>query len=166
MQKARAIYDWVVDNMEYKKVGTGWGNGDTFWGCTERYGNCTDFHSVFLSLARTEGIPARFHMGFPLPEGTGPTTLGGYHCWVEFYLPEAGWVPIDASEAAKYPEQREAYFGQGRLDRVRFSTGRDIRLGEGHRSGALNYLIYPHAEVDGVAYDDLEREVRFREIGE
>ena len=63
-ERARAIYDWVVDNVEYKKVGTGWGNGDTFWACNERYGNCTDFHSLFISLARTEGIPARFEMGF------------------------------------------------------------------------------------------------------
>ncbi|MEE8165016.1 MAG: hypothetical protein V3T64_05575, partial [Myxococcota bacterium] len=38
-ERARAIYDWIVDNVEYKKVGSGWGNGDTFWACSERYGN-------------------------------------------------------------------------------------------------------------------------------
>src|SRR5437899_1147350 len=58
LARARAIYDYVIDNMEYKKVGTGWGNGDTFWACMARYGNCTDFHALFISLARAEGIPA------------------------------------------------------------------------------------------------------------
>ncbi len=67
-KKARAIYDWVVEHMEYKKVGSGWGNGDTFWACSQRYGNCTDFHALVISLARTEGIPARFEIGFPVPE--------------------------------------------------------------------------------------------------
>jgi len=44
--KARSIYDYVIDTMEYKKIGTGWGNGDTYWACSERYGNCTDFHAL------------------------------------------------------------------------------------------------------------------------
>ncbi len=66
---ARAIYNWIVDNVEYKKIGTGWGNGDTYWACSERYGNCTDFHALFISLARSEGIPARFEIGFPVPTG-------------------------------------------------------------------------------------------------
>jgi len=76
---ARAIYDWVVDNVEYKKVGTGWGNGDTFWACNERYGNCTDFHSLFISLARSEGIPARFEMGFPISQDSDRGEIGDYH---------------------------------------------------------------------------------------
>jgi transglutaminase-like putative cysteine protease len=58
LARARAIYDYVIDNMEYKKVGSGWGNGDTFWACSARYGNCTDFHALFISLARADGIPA------------------------------------------------------------------------------------------------------------
>ena len=98
---ARTIYDWVVDNVEYKKVGSGWGNGDTFWACSERYGNCTDFHSLFNSLARTEGIPARFEIGFPIPTDRESGKLKGYHCWTQYSLPDTGWVPIDASEAAK-----------------------------------------------------------------
>jgi transglutaminase-like putative cysteine protease len=76
-ERARAIYDWVVENVEYKKVGTGWGNGDTFWACSERYGNCTDFHALFISLARTEGIPARFEMGFPVPDSRPSGEIGG-----------------------------------------------------------------------------------------
>jgi hypothetical protein len=149
---ARASYDWVVDNLEYKKVGAGWGNGDTFWACSERYGNCTDFHALFVSLARTHGIPARFEIGFPVPERESEGTIGGYHCWVEFYLPETGWFPIDASEAFKHPERRDLFYGTHPADRIHFTTGRDLRLGDHHRSGSLNYFIYPHVEVGGEPY--------------
>ncbi len=146
---ARAIYDWVVDNVEYKKVGTGWGNGDTFWACSERYGNCTDFHALFISLARSEGIPARFEIGFPLPEDRAAGDIGGYHCWVQFYLPDEGWVPIDASEAAKHPQRRNEFYGSYPVDRIHFSTGRDLVLSQGSAMAPLNYFIYPYVEVGG-----------------
>ena len=164
--RARAIYDWVVDNVEYKKVGTGWGNGDTFWACTARYGNCTDFHSLFLSLARTEQIPARFEMGFPIPEDRDAGRIAGYHCWVEFWLPETGWVPIDASEAFKRPEARELFYGTHPADRVHFTRGRDLRLGAEHRDRPLNYFIYPYLERDGKRLEaSVETEFRYRELG-
>jgi len=146
---ARAIYDWVVDNVEYKKIGQGWGNGDTFWACNERYGNCTDFHALFISLARTEGIPARFEIGFPIPQDRAAGEVSGYHCWVQFYLPEQGWVPIDASEAAKHPDKRELFYGTQPADRIHFTTGRDLVLSAGSASRPLNYFIYPYVEVGG-----------------
>lgn len=146
---ARAIYDWVVDNVEYKKVGTGWGNGDTFWACNERYGNCTDFHALFISLARSEGIPARFEIGFPIPQDREAGEIGGYHCWVQFYLPESGWVPIDASEAAKNPELRDKLYGGQPADRILFTTGRDLIVSEVSGKAPLNYFIYPYVEVGG-----------------
>jgi transglutaminase-like putative cysteine protease len=150
---ARAIYDWVVENLEYKKVGTGWGNGDTYWACSQRYGNCTDFHSLFNSLARTEGIPARFEIGFPVPEDRPSGRVSGYHCWTRFYLDGAGWLPIDASEAFKHPERKGDFYGRQPADRIHLTTGRDLQLGEGHVSGALNYFVYPHVEVAGRRYD-------------
>jgi transglutaminase-like putative cysteine protease len=163
--RARAIYDWIVDNVEYKKVGSGWGNGDTFWACTERYGNCTDFHSLFISLARTEGIPARFEMGFSIPLDREEGWVSGYHCWVEFWLPEVGWFPIDASEAFKHPEKRELFYGTQPADRVHFTTGRDLRLGPDHLDRPLNYFIYPYLEVAGRSYDlEIKTQFRYREV--
>ncbi len=150
---ASADHDRAVDNITYKKIGTGWGNGDTFWACSERYGNCTDFHSLFISLARTKDIPARFDMGFPVPEDRPQGNIGGYHCWVNFYLPDTGWFPIDASEAVNYPERRELYFGGQPLDRIHFTTGRDLRLGSGHQDQPLNYFIYPYVEVGGERFE-------------
>ncbi len=56
--KAHAIYDWLVNTMIYDKTMPGWGMGDTERACDVQKGNCTDFHSLFISLARAEGIPA------------------------------------------------------------------------------------------------------------
>ncbi|MBW2286369.1 MAG: transglutaminase domain-containing protein [Deltaproteobacteria bacterium] len=160
---ARATYDWVVDNVEYKKTGSGWGNGDSHWACTERYGGCTDFHALFISLARTQGIPARFDIGFPIPEERSAGDIGGYHCWVEFYLPETGWFPVDASEAFKHPEKRELFYGSHPSDRIHFTTGRDLRLGRNHVGRPLNYFIYPYAEVAGEAFEgEIEKSFSFR----
>jgi transglutaminase-like putative cysteine protease len=165
--RARAIYDWVVDNVEYKKVGTGWGNGDTFWACSERYGNCTDFHSLFISLARTEGIPARFEMGFPIPADRKEGEISGYHCWVEFWLPEVGWVPIGASEAFKHPEKRELFYGTHPADRFHMTTGRDLRLGAAHRDRSLNYFVYPYLEVNGERSNvEITKRFSYRELEE
>lgn len=162
--RARGIYDWVVDNLEYKKVGSGWGNGDTFWACNERYGNCTDFHALFISLARSEGIPARFDIGFPVPDDRTEGEIGGYHCWVEFHLPGSGWFPIDASEAHKHPERRELFYGTQPPDRIHFTTGRDLRLGPDHRGAPLNYFVYPYVEVDGAPWDGpIGKRFRYRE---
>jgi len=161
---SRAIYDWVVDNVEYKKVSTGWGNGDTFWACSSRYGNCTDFHALFISLARSEDIPARFEMGFPIPTDRDRGAIGGYHCWVEFYLPETGWFPIDASEAHKHPSERDLLYGGQPNDRIHFTTGRDIRLGSDHQGPPLNYFIYPYIEIAGEPWTgEVTRSFNFRE---
>lgn len=163
--RARAIYDWVVDHVEYKKVGTGWGNGDTYWACNERYGNCTDFHALYISLARTLGIPARFDIGFPVPEGRRSGEVSGYHCWVQLWLPGVGWMPIDASEASKHPELRESYFGAQAADRIRLTTGRDLRLGRSHRGPALNYFVYPYVEVGGRPWKGtIERRFSYRDL--
>lgn len=162
---ARAIYDWVVDNVEYKKVGTGWGNGDTFWACNARYGNCTDFHALFISLARTEGIPARFEIGFPIPTDRQEGEISGYHCWVHFYLPDQGWLPIDASEAAKHPELRESLYGGNPADRIHFSSGRDLVMSPGSSKHPLNYFIYPYVELGGTPWTEkLATRFSFREL--
>ena len=83
LKRARAIYDYVIDNMEYKKVGKGWGNGDTSWACSARYGNCTDYHALFISLARRFEMPARFDIGIPIPLDRDEGKVPGYHCWAQ-----------------------------------------------------------------------------------
>ena len=163
--RARSIYDWVVDNVEYKKVGRGWGNGDTFWACNERYGNCTDFHALLISLARSEGIASRFEIGFAVPEDRSQGNISGYHCWVESHLPGKGWVPMDASEAFKHPDRREEFYGGQGADRIRFTTGRDIELGPAQTGGPLNYFVYPHVELAGKVWKGpMEKTFTFEDV--
>lgn len=165
LERARQLYDRVNDHMRYGKEGTGWGQGDVIWACDSRYGNCTDFHSLFISLARAEGFPARFEIGFPLPPERGRGTIAGYHCWAFFHLDDRGWVPVDISEADKHPELTDYYFGNLTEDRLTFSSGRDLTLAPPQAGGPLNFFIYPYAEVDGrpVAKANIELDFSFED---
>ena len=148
MEKARAIYDFVVDRMRYDKSGTGWGHGDALFACTKKKGNCTDFHALFIAMARAAGIPARFEIGFSIPRGAGAGSIPGYHCWAEFWEPERGWIPVDASEANKHPEQRAYLFGNLDPSRLQMTTGRDIVLSPPQAGEPLNYFVYPYVEIN------------------
>ena len=148
-QKARAAFDYVLANMTYKKEGSGWGTGSTEWACSAKYGNCTDFHALFISLLRAGGVPARFRIGFPVPQGPAAGgAIAGYHCWAEYHSAAHGWVPVDASEAWKHPEKRDYLFGTLDPDRVGMSLGRDVTF-DGQAGPALNYFVWPYAEIDG-----------------
>jgi transglutaminase-like putative cysteine protease len=99
VEKARAIYNHIVETVKYDKTGNGWGRGDIYYACENRHGNCTDFAAIFIGYARALGIPARFAIGFPLPVARGAGHVSGYHCWADFYAKGIGWIPLDASEA-------------------------------------------------------------------
>ncbi len=164
LEKARAIYDYVFTTMRYDKSGTGWGHGDTLWACDSKRGNCTDFHSVFMSMARSQHIPSRFEIGFPLPADKQAAEIPGYHCWAEFYVEQAGWVPIDISEAWKHQERRDYFFGAHDVNRVQFSMGRDLTLNPKQAGPPLNYFVYPYVEVDGKEYPNVAIEFSFRDV--
>jgi transglutaminase-like putative cysteine protease len=146
-QQAQIIYEYVVGVMSYDKTGKGWGRGDAIYACDVRRGNCTDFHSLFIALARSRGIPARFTIGFPIGKAKSGE-VPGYHCWAEFYS-GGEWVPVDASEAWKNPARHAYYFGRLDAARVAFTMGRDLKLTPRPQGEPLNYLIYPYVEVDG-----------------
>jgi transglutaminase-like putative cysteine protease len=164
IQKARHIYDYVLATMRYDKTGEGWGRGDAIWACTAKRGNCTDFHSLFIGMMRSSGIPARFEIGFPLPEGKTEGDIAGYHCWAEFYLAGVGWVPVDASEAWKNTAKRDYFFGAHDTNRVFFTYGRDIRLSPDQKGDPLNYFIYPYAETNGQPVKNLQTHFSFRDV--
>jgi len=164
IQMARHIYDYVLATMRYDKSGEGWGRGDAVWACTSKRGNCTDFHSLFIGMMRSSGIPARFEIGFPLPEGKTEGDIPGYHCWAEFYLDGVGWVPVDASEAWKNPAKRDFFFGAHDTNRVFFTYGRDIRLSSDQKGDPLNYFIYPYAETNGQPVKNLQTHFSFRDV--
>lgn len=163
LRRARLLYDNIVATMQYDKSGEGWGRGDELYACDVRAGNCTDFHSLFIGEARSLGIPARFTMGVPVPLDRPAGEIGGYHCWAEFWLDGRGWVPLDASEAAKHPELRESLFGSLPADRIAFTRGRDYAL-SGANCGPVNFLIYSYVEVDGQPFTSVDHSFSYKEV--
>ncbi len=164
VEQARAIYEHVTKTMRYDKTGTGWGRGDAIYACNIRKGNCTDFHSLIIGMARSLGIPARFTIGFPLPEKIGEGEIPGYHCWAELYLPGYGWVPVDSSEASKHPEKLEYFWGGLDPNRVQFTYGRDLLLNPRQKGEPLNYFIYPYVEVDGKPFSQVQTRFAYRDL--
>ncbi len=162
--KAKAAYDYLFNTMRYDKTGTGWGRGDAVWACDAKHGNCTDFHSPFIGMMRADDIPARFDIGFPLPENKDKGDIAGYHCWAEFYARKVGWIPVDISEAWKAKEKAGYFFGTVDANRVQFSTGRDITLVPKQDGEPLNYFVYPYVEVDGKAHEAIEKQFSFEEM--
>ncbi len=150
LEKARAIYEYVLSKMTYDKNHSGWGFGSTRHACDVGKGNCTDFHALFNSLCRAEGIASGFEIGLYLPYEKGRVEpLGGYHCWAFFRVPGKTWMPVDCSEANRFPERKEFFFGGHTSNRVTLSTGRDIVLEPRQDGEPLNYFLNPYAEADG-----------------
>jgi transglutaminase-like putative cysteine protease len=163
LDKARDLYEYVFRTMKYDKTGTGWGHGDTLWACDSKRGNCTDFHSLFISMSRSQHIAARFEIGFPLPAGKNAGDVAGYHCWADFYVDSIGWIPVDISEAWKHPELRDYYFGQRDANRVEFTVGRDLTLNPKQNGPPLNYFVYPYVEVGGKEHPNVSIAFSFKD---
>lgn len=158
--KARAIYDWIVDNMYRDPNVKGCGLGEVETLLETKGGKCADIHSVFVALARASGVPAREVFGIRIPKGKDGDMTKAQHCWAEFYLPGYGWVVVDPADVRKaILEQkltleqakplREYYFGAVDESRITFGTGRDIILNPKQDGSPLNYFMYPYAEADG-----------------
>lgn len=164
LEKAKDIYEYVFRTMKYDKSGIGWGHGDTLWACDSKHGNCTDFHSVFISMARAEKIPARFQIGFPLPVDKHTAEIPGYHCWAEFYVDSNGWIPVDISEAWKHQEKHDYFFGAHDVNRVQFTQGRDLQLAPAQDGPPLNYFVYPYVEIGGKEYPNVSIAFSFDDV--
>jgi transglutaminase-like putative cysteine protease len=157
--EGRELYWHTLERMKYDKPEGGqWGRGDAEWACDARFGNCTDFHSYFIGLARAKHIPARFEMGFSVPGGNEPVAkISGYHCWAYFWSGKHGWVPVDISEADKDASKATYFFGTLDENRVTMTGGRDVLLEPRPACGALNFFVYPYAEVDGAEVKNTTR---------
>lgn len=77
-------------------------------------GNCGSFASVYVTLLRIKGIPARHVIAL--------LQNRGYHVWAEFYLERYGWIPVDPTW--KNGNMKEDYFG--RYDGSAVVIGRGI----------------------------------------
>lgn len=159
--RARLIYDFVREKMRYDAEKQSW-VGSTEHALTCSVGNCNDIHALFISLCRSIGIPSRLVMGFALEAPTPETCeVCGYHCWVEFYIPNLGWIPADDSCACKYGKVH--LFGTLELNHIAFSRGRDILLNPPQRGDRLLFFASAYAEVDGMKHP-VERHLTFQEL--
>lgn len=160
LEKAKSIYDWIVENMYRDPNVKGCGLGEVDRLLDTKGGKCADIHSVFVALARAAGVPAREVFGIRIPKGREGDMTKAQHCWAEFYLAGYGWVVVDPADVRKAMleqkltlEQakplREYYFGAVDENRIAFGTGRDIVLNPPQSGEPLNYFMYPYAEVDG-----------------
>ncbi len=160
LAKATAIYDWIVENMYRDPNVKGCGLGEVDVLLRKPGGKCADIHSVFVTLARAAGVPAREVFGIRLPKGKEGEITKSQHCWAEFYLPGYGWVVVDPADVrkailekkitlAEAKPLREYYFGAVDENRISFGTGRDLRLNPPQQGAPLNYFMYPYAEADG-----------------
>ena len=172
LEKARAIYDWVVDNTfrRAQTRGCGLGNIAFMLKSGDLGGKCADINSLFVGLARSVGLPARDFFGIRVADSKVTKSLGksgnitkAQHCRAEVFIENKGWLPVDPADVRKVMLEedvpadsdkiktlRERLFGSWEMNWVGFNYARDFALPE-QRDGPIGFLMYPYAETaDGV----------------
>ncbi len=164
LEKVRAIYEYLINELNYSKDDPNvCGIGNSILTLKHKKGICTDYHSLFISLVRSLGIPAKFEIGLGIPQNSQEGHLHGYHCWAKFYIKDKGWTGVDVSQADKHPEKLDYFFGHLDENRVHFTTGRDLRLDFAKSREPLNYFFFPYAELNGRQFADVNFDVSFQE---
>ncbi|QXE92077.1 transglutaminase-like domain-containing protein [Geomonas subterranea] len=166
LEKAKAIYDWACENMYRDPATVGCGKGDVCELLKKPGGKCTDISSVYIALARAAGVPAREVFGLRLGKKAEEDITTWQHCWVEFFLPGTGWVPVDPADVrkamlveklelkdAKTREYRDYFWGGIDPYRFKIASGRDVVLNPQQAGAPLNTFGYPYAEVGGKVLD-------------
>jgi transglutaminase-like putative cysteine protease len=173
MEKARAIYDWVVDNTFRDPKVRGCGRGDIRFMLEsgDMGGKCADLNALYVGLARSVGLPARHVYGLRIAKSDlGYKSLGlatdkatkGQHCRSDVYLREYGWVPVDPADVRKVvleeppgnrplsdemvSKARTRLFGAWEMNWMAYNYAHDVAL-PGSAKPPLVYFMYPQAET-------------------
>jgi len=168
LDKAKAIYDWIIENThrDFKVAWCGLGDVKTMLESGNLCGKCVDINSLVVALARAAGLPAREVFGIRAAESRLGPTLGrsgdisnAQHCKGEVYLPGVGWVPLDPADVVKVTDEkqpaevigrvREHFFGNADDSWVAFNHARDFMLNPAQAGRPLNYFMYPYGECEG-----------------
>lgn len=160
LEKAKAIYDWTCENMYRDPKTVGCGPGDVCSLLQKPGGKCTDIHSVFVSLCRAAGVPAREVFGIRQGKKEEQDITTWQHCWAEFYLPGYDWVPVDPADVrkkmlkqnlklgdTKTKQSREYFWGGWDQYRVKLAMGRDLVLNPAQHGATVNTFGYPYAQI-------------------
>lgn len=184
VDRARAIYEWVVENTfrDPKTRGCGWGDIKSMLETKNFGGKCGDLNALFVGLARSIGLPARDIYGLRVaPSIHGYRSLGvgspnvtqAQHCRAEFFAQGVGWVPVDPADVRKVVLEepptnlkidhpmvqaaRKRLFGGWEMNWVAYNMGHDVKL-PGSKGPKLPYLMYVNAETGGEMRDQLDPE--------
>jgi transglutaminase-like putative cysteine protease len=185
VDKARAIYEWIVDNTFREPTVRGCGVGD-IRGMLETKnlgGKCADLNALYVGLARAAGLPARDLYGIRVAKSAlGYKSLGAssevitksQHCRAEVYLTGYGWTPVDPADVRKVileeppgnlpmsdpkvTAARKRLFGSWEMNWIAYNTAHDVTLPDlESRSGKpLPFFMYPQAESGGRGIDSLD----------
>ncbi|WP_296895706.1 transglutaminase-like domain-containing protein [Thiobacillus sp.] len=179
--KARAIYEWVVDNTARNPKTRGCGLGDIRFMLEtgDLTGKCADLNSLYVGLARAAGLPARDIYGIRVADSRfGYKSLGksgdiskAQHCRAEVWLSGHGWVPVDPADVRKVMleeppggrsltddmvvDARRRLFGAWEMNWLAYNTAHDLPL-PGSRDVTLPFLMYPQAETADGMLDSLD----------
>ena len=184
LDKARAIYEWIVDNTFRDPATRGCGLGDIRFMLESGNlgGKCADLNALYVGLARAAGLPARDVYGLRVAKSAlGYTSLGtssenvtkSQHCRAEVYLTGHGWVPVDPAEVRKVALEeppgnrplsdekvktaRARLFGLWEMNWIAYNFAHDVVL-PGSKGAAVGFLMYPQAETAGRRLDSLNPE--------
>jgi transglutaminase-like putative cysteine protease len=182
LNKARRIYDWVVERTyrDPKVRGCGIGDVAAMLKTGNFGGKCADINALYVGLARAAGLPARDIYGIRLvPSKFGYKSLGAnsevisksQHCRADVYLKGFGWVPVDPADVRKVALEeppgnlplsdmkvasaRETLFGASEMNWLAYNFASDVAL-PGSSGPKLAYLMYPQAEIRSKRIDSLE----------
>jgi len=182
IEKARAIYEWVVENTFRNPKVRGCGRGDirALLESGDMGGKCADLNALYVGMARSVGLPARDLYGVRLAKSElGYKSLGistdkatkAQHCRAEVYLREHGWVPVDPADVRKVvleeppgnlaltsemvSRARQRLFGSWEMNWMAFNYAHDVEL-PGSANQALVYFMYPQAETSEGRVDPLD----------
>ncbi|MGH7908672.1 MAG: transglutaminase-like domain-containing protein [Thermodesulfobacteriota bacterium] len=182
IDKARAIYEWVVDNTfrDPKVRGCGWGDIKAMLETRNLGGKCGDLNTLFVGLARSVGVPARDIYGVRVARSQhGYASLGvgtenitrAQHCRAEFYAQGRGWVPVDPADVrkvvleeppgklemtdAKVVAARKRLFGSWEMNWLAYSYAHDVQL-PGSTGPRIPYFMYPNGETSEGRLDQLD----------
>lgn len=173
VEKARAIYEWIVENTYRNPKTQGCGLGDIRFMLESRDlgGKCADLNALYVGLARAAGLPARDVYGIRVAKSElGYKSLGAateniskaQHCRAEVYLSDYGWVPVDPADVRKVmleepPGNRPAddemvkkararLFGSWEMNWMAYNFAHDVAL-PGSSGKPVAFLMYPQAET-------------------